>query len=84
MITEEAVLQALRTVQDPGAGEDIVSLGLVQGMTIQDGRVSFTLQFTTQPAVAKAQIHSQARKVVAALAGVSDVKVAMEIGRAHV
>ena len=77
MITEEAVLQALRTVQDPGAGEDIVSLGLVQGMTIQDGRVSFTLQFTTQPAVAKAQIHSQARKVVAALAGVSDVKVAM-------
>jgi ATP-binding protein involved in chromosome partitioning len=77
MITEEAVLQALRTVQDPDAGKDIVSLGLVQGMTIQDGRVSFSLQFTAQPAVAKAQIHSQARKVVAALPGVSDVKVAM-------
>ncbi len=80
MITEEAVLQALRTVQDPDAGKDIVSLGLVQGMTIQDGRVSFTLQFTAQPAVAKAQIHSQARKVVAALSGVSDVKVAMGSG----
>lgn len=77
MITEEAVLQALRTVQDPDAGKDIVSLGLVQGMAIQDGRVSFTLQFTTQPALAKAQIHSQAKKVVAGVPGVSNVQVAM-------
>jgi len=77
MITEEAVLQALRTVQDPDAGKDIVSLGLVQGMTIQDGNVSFTLQFTTQPALAKAQIHSQAKKVVAGVPGVSNVQVAM-------
>ena len=80
MITEGAVLQALRTVQDPDAGKDIVSLGLVQGMTIQDGNVSFSLQFTTQPALAKAQIHSQVRKIVAALPGVSDVKVAMGSG----
>jgi len=77
MITEEAVLQALRTVQDPDAGKDIVSLGLVQGMTIQDGNVSFTLQFTTQPALAKAQIHSQAKKVVTGVPGVSNVQVAM-------
>src|SRR3989304_2565776 len=77
MITEEAVLQALPTGPDPGARGGIGSLGLVQGMPAQAGRVPFTLQFTTQPAVAKAQIHSQARKVVAALAGVSDVKVAM-------
>jgi len=77
MITEEAVLQALRAVQDPDAGKDIVSLGLVQGMTIQDGNVSFTLQFTTQPALAKAQIHSQAKKVVAGVPGVSNVQVAM-------
>ena len=76
-MTEEAVLTALRTVQDPDAGKDIVSLGLVQGMTIQGGHVSFTLQFTTQPALVKAQMHSQARKVVAGLPGVSDVQVAM-------
>ncbi len=76
-MTEEAVLRALRTIQDPDAGKDIVSLGLVQGMTIQDGNVSFTLQFTTQPALAKAQIHSQAKKVVAGVPGVSNVQVAM-------
>ncbi len=81
-VTEEAVLQALRTVLDPDAGKDIVSLGLVQGMMVEGGNVSFTLQYTNQPALAKAQIHSQAKKVVAGLPGVSDVQVTMG-GRAQ-
>lgn len=76
-VTEEAVLEALRGVQDPGLGKDIVSLGLVKDLTIRGGAVSFALAFTTQPAMAKAQIHSQSRKVVAGLPGVSDVQVAM-------
>ncbi|MBI4590316.1 MAG: Mrp/NBP35 family ATP-binding protein [Candidatus Rokubacteria bacterium] len=76
-VTEEAVLQALRAVRDPDAQQDIVTLGLVKGLVIQNGQVSFTLEFTTQPALAKAEIHSQARKVVSRLAGVSEVKAAM-------
>ena len=76
-VTEEAVLTALQTVQDPSAGKDIVSLGLVHGMTIDGGNVSFTLQFTTQPALAKAQIHSQAKKVVTGVPGVSNVQAVM-------
>src|SRR6185295_11084247 len=39
------------------------------------GQVSFTLQFTgEQPPLARAEIHSRARKAVQALNGVSDVK----------
>jgi ATP-binding protein involved in chromosome partitioning len=76
-VTEEAILGALRGIQDPGPGKDIVSLGLVKDMSIQGGQVSFTLAFTTQPALAKAEIHSQARKLVAGLPGVSEVKVTM-------
>jgi ATP-binding protein involved in chromosome partitioning len=76
-VTEEAVLDALRGVPDPDLGKDIVNLGLVKDLAIQGGEVSFTLAFTTQPPLAKAEIHSQARKAVARLAGVSDVKVAM-------
>jgi len=76
-VTEDAVLAALRAVQDPDLRKDIVSLGLVKGLAIQGGQVSFTLEFTTQPAVAKVEIHSQARKVVGQLPGVSGVKVAM-------
>lgn len=76
-VTAEAVLQALRTIQDPDRRKDIVSLGLVKGMAVQDGAVSFTLEFTTQPALTKAEIHNQARKAVSRLPGVSEVKVAM-------
>jgi len=77
-VTEEAVLGALRAVQDPNLGKDIVTLGLVKGLSIQGGQVSFTLEFTSQqPPLAKAEIHSQARKAVARLPGVSEVKAAM-------
>jgi ATP-binding protein involved in chromosome partitioning len=74
-LTKEAVLAALRGVADPNLGQDIVALGLVEGLTVEGGRVAFTLQFTgEQPPLARAEIHSQARKVVQALPGVSDVK----------
>jgi ATP-binding protein involved in chromosome partitioning len=82
-VTEDAVLAALRGVQDPSLQKDIVSLGLVKALAIQGGQVSFTLEFTTQPAVAKVEIHSQARKVVGQLPGVSGVKVAMGSSKAQ-
>ncbi|MBI2467033.1 MAG: Mrp/NBP35 family ATP-binding protein [Candidatus Rokubacteria bacterium] len=76
-VTEEAVLKALRAIQDPEARKDVVSLGMVKDLAIQGGRVTFTLEFTTQPAMTKVELHSQARRAVAGLPGVSDVKVAM-------
>jgi ATP-binding protein involved in chromosome partitioning len=77
-LTTDTVLAALRSVIDPNAGKDIVTLGLVEGLTVDGGHVSFTLQFTgDQPPLARAEIHSRARKAVQALPGVSDVKAAM-------
>jgi len=74
-LTKDAVLAALRSVLDPNVGKDIVTLGLVEGLTIEAGHVSFTLQFTgEQPPLARAEIHSRARKAVQALPGVADVK----------
>ncbi len=74
-LTKEAVLAALRGVVDPNLGQDIVALGLVEGLTVEGGHVAFTLQFTgEQPPLARAEIHSRARKAVQALPGVSDVK----------
>jgi ATP-binding protein involved in chromosome partitioning len=74
-LTKEAVLAALRGVVDPNLGRDIVALGLVEGLTVEEGHVAFTLQFTgEQPPLARAEIHSRARKVVQALPGVADVK----------
>jgi ATP-binding protein involved in chromosome partitioning len=76
-VTEEVVLSALRAVKDPETGTDVVSLGLVKGLTVDGGKVAFTLEFTSQSALAKVEMHSQARKTVAALPGVSEAKVAM-------
>jgi ATP-binding protein involved in chromosome partitioning len=76
--TREAVLGSLRTVQDPSGGQDIVSLGLVEGLTVEGGVVSFTLEFTgQQPPLARAEIHSRAKKAVAQVPGVTQVKAGM-------
>ena len=58
-VSEAAVLSALSRIQDPEAGQDIVTLGLVTNLTIEGGRVAFTLAFTSQPALAKAAARSR-------------------------
>ncbi len=74
-VTPDAVLTALRGVVDPNLGQDIVTLGLVGGLTVEGGRVSFMLEFTSeQPPQARADIHSRARKAVQGLPGVTEVK----------
>ena len=76
-VTPEAVLAALRQVEDPESRTDIVSLGLVTGLTVEAGQVSFTLAFMNQSAQARVEMHSRARKVVSQLPGVAGVKVGM-------
>jgi ATP-binding protein involved in chromosome partitioning len=74
-VTEAAVLDALRAVQNPEAGQDIVNLGLVKDLHIADGVVSFTLAFTNQPPAVKVSLHSAASKAVSQIPGVSKVQV---------
>src|SRR5258708_39771207 len=75
--TEHTVLDALRAVRDPDQGQDIVSLGLVKEIRIQDAEVSFTLAFVGQAPATKAALHSSASKAVSQLPGVSRVSVKM-------
>ena len=77
MVTEQAVLDALRSIKDPEAQRDIVSVGLVRDLTINDGEVSLTLAFTTQPPGARATMHSMATRAVGQVKGVSKVTVRM-------
>jgi ATP-binding protein involved in chromosome partitioning len=76
VVTDQVVLSALRNVKDP-SGSDIVSLGLVKDLEVRGSQVSFTLVFTNQPAGLKVELHSSAKRIVAQLAGVTDVQARM-------
>ena len=76
-IAESAVLNALAVVKDPDLGRDIVSLGFVKNLTIDGGRVTFSIELTTPACPVKDQMRDQAQAAVAALADVTDVDVQM-------
>src|SRR5262245_25705601 len=77
VITETAVLDALRAVRDPDLHKDIVSLGFVKGLRIDGGRVAFTIELTTPACPVKDLMREQARGAVATLPGVSAVDIEM-------
>ncbi len=77
VITEQAVLDALRAIKDPDLHRDIVSLNFVKDLKVNGGAVSFTIELTTPACPVKDQMRDQARAVVGNLPGVSDVQVTM-------
>jgi len=76
-VSETAVLEALRSVTDPDLHRDIVSLGFVKNLAIDDGRVRFTIELTTPACPVKDQMQAEAREAVRRLDGVTDVEVQM-------
>ena len=76
-VSETAVLDALKAVTDPDLGRDIVGLGFVKGLAIDEGSVSFTIELTTPACPVKDEMRDQAHAVVSALGGVSSVAVEM-------
>lgn len=77
MVSEKQVLGALEKIIDPDFQRDIVSLGFVQNMAIDGGRVSFEIELTTPACPLSDQFKKQAEDLVGALDGVEDVMVVM-------
>jgi ATP-binding protein involved in chromosome partitioning len=76
-LDQSAVLEALKVVRDPDLQRDIVSLGFVKDLTIDGGRVAFTIELTTPACPVKDQMRDQARAAVLQLPGVAVVDVNM-------
>jgi ATP-binding protein involved in chromosome partitioning len=76
--TEEAVLAALRTVQEPELHKDLVSLNMIRDLTITGTKVSFSILLTTPACPLKGRIESEARAAVASLPGVTEVIIKMD------
>src|SRR5688572_32600312 len=76
-VPESAVLDALRVVRDPDLNRDIVALKFIKNLTIDGGRVAFTIELTTPACPVKDQLRDQARAAVSALPGVTAVDIDM-------
>jgi metal-sulfur cluster biosynthetic enzyme len=67
MPDDEAVREALRQVDDPEAGMNIVELGLVYGVDVSEDAVRVDMTMTTAACPMTDMITDQARNVIAAI-----------------
>jgi metal-sulfur cluster biosynthetic enzyme len=72
-ISEEEVWEALKVVTDPEIGIDVVNLGLVYGVDIDDSKVKLRMTLTSMGCPATGLIEFQAKEAVGTVAGVDDV-----------
>src|SRR5690606_19362669 len=77
-VTKEAVLAALGKVQEPELQNDLVSLNMIRDLTIEDGKVAFTVVLTTPACPLRGRIENEARQAVMAVPGVKSVQVKMD------
>lgn len=80
MITTEQALEALRKVMDPDIGRDIVDLGMVRDLQVQDdGTVRFTLALTIPTCPLKDQMAFNAEQILKSQPGVKQVFIQFDV-----
>ncbi len=72
-VSEEDVRKALARVRDPDRGEDIVSLGMIQGLVVRDGNVGFAIEVDPERGPRLEGLRKEAEDTVMALDGVVSV-----------
>ncbi len=77
MLTEQAVLQALSTVNDPELQKDLVSLKMIRDIKIDGSDVRFEVVLTTPACPRKGQIEQECRQALARLPGIGQVSITM-------
>jgi ATP-binding protein involved in chromosome partitioning len=79
VLNEQILRDALRRVRYPGFSRDIVSFGLVKEIRIEGENITAQLVLTTaEPAIAR-QIRDEARAALAAVEGVRNVDIKVDI-----
>jgi metal-sulfur cluster biosynthetic enzyme len=74
-VTEKAIRDALRGVQDPELGLDLVVLGLIYDIEIEDANVKATISLTSPMCPVAPQIVEDVRQAIAAVEGVEGAEV---------
>jgi ATP-binding protein involved in chromosome partitioning len=76
-VSEAAVLDALRTVQEPELGGDLVTRNMIRNLVIEGSDVAFTIELTTPACPLKDQIETEVRKALAPV-GVEGLQIAWD------
>lgn len=79
MITQDQVLDTLRTVKYPGFSRDIVSFGLIKGVDVAGGAVRVKISLQTRDPEVPRTIHAQATAALEALPGVTRVELDFDL-----
>jgi len=74
-LTGDAVRQTLRTVKDPELNLNIIDLGLVYDVDVEDGTVHIQMTLTSPGCPAGPQIMNDIHKTLGAMDGVQDVDI---------
>jgi ATP-binding protein involved in chromosome partitioning len=77
-ISRDEVVEALRGVLDPELHRSIVDLGMVGGVSVDDGRVTVAIKLTVAGCPLKAEIQKRVSDAVVALGGVEGVHVTLD------
>jgi metal-sulfur cluster biosynthetic enzyme len=75
MVTRDDVIEALRQVEDPELGMDIVDLGLLYDVEVEDSTVKVTHSLTSMGCPVGPMIQEDIQNVTSALEGVENVEV---------
>jgi metal-sulfur cluster biosynthetic enzyme len=72
--TREEVIDALRVVEDPELGMDIVELGLLYDVEVEGRKVHVTFSLTSMGCPVGPMIEQQIQETVAGMEGVGEVE----------
>jgi ATP-binding protein involved in chromosome partitioning len=75
MLTEDQIKSALMTIKYPGYSRDIVSFGLVKGISASNGAVNVLMELTAPNPEAAQQIKTESERALKNLPGVTSVHV---------
>ena len=75
MVSKDQVLGALAQIVDPDLGRDIVALGFITSLEIEDGHVLVEIRVTTPACPVRDQFKAEAERLVGALPGTRSVTV---------
>jgi metal-sulfur cluster biosynthetic enzyme len=81
-VTEESVLEVLSGVYDPEIPIDIVNLGLIYGVDVEDGNVHVKMTMTAPGCPSSAEIAAESRILIEELPGVKSASIEILIPHA--